>query len=311
MGRGKKVQKFLRLNRINSDFVKASNDPLIRQLPGFLAKFSEYPNFAVRYDWKTLTDEGFENWSLSLDKGDLVQTNKVLISSILRSIEAFQFVSVWRMADLMAASINSINNNYLVSAAATSRSAIELAARYIYAAHELNNYMQLIPWEKINSHPIALEYLENPQDTKNVKRFEHYVDQLMWGARLEEALDVNPSLSQKNILTIIDKFDDRLGDGNMGHKIRPHYDLLSEAAHPNCLGFMRFCQSETHMADERWKLLEMRENADGGDAEMLRSETMWALAFSACHSVRCFHIFAAISENAVSHLGAVLPLESS
>ena len=78
MRKGNKVQKLIRLNRKNADFAKGTDDPLTRELPSLLAKFSEFPTSISRYDWKTLSDVGFENWCSSLSQEELIQINRTL-----------------------------------------------------------------------------------------------------------------------------------------------------------------------------------------------------------------------------------------
>ena len=225
----------------------------------------------MKYDWKTLSDDGFENWCNSLSQEELIQTNRVIISYLLRSVEAFQFVSVWRMTDLISSTVNALNNDLLISCAVTGRSAVELTSRYLHSVHVLDKYFSEIPWDKIDTHVLELGYLENFEDPKSNKLIEHEIDRLMWGSRLEEVKEFNPELEQKNILTIIEKIDKTFRNGNEQFEIMPHYKVLSEAAHPNVLGFTRFQHNQSVAIDEKWVSLDMRERADGGDASVLRS----------------------------------------
>jgi hypothetical protein len=307
MNKGSKVQKLIRLNKKNTNFAKTSTDPLIRELPRFLKKFSEFPTRNLNYEWKTLSDDGFVNWVNSLNKTELIEVNRVKTSYLLRSIEAFQFVSVWRMTDLVSSSVNILNNDMLIAGAATSRSAIELASRYIHAAHFFDKYFREIPWEKLDTHLLILGHLENPQDPKSLKMVEHDIDRLMWGSRLDEVLDFNPELEQKNIITLIEKIDKTIDTGNNTDKIMPHYAILSEAAHPNGLGFKRFQKSSGIEIDEKWISIELTENANAEAAELLRSEIMWGLAFSTFHMARCFQIFYEIGNFTFARMGEVLP----
>jgi hypothetical protein len=307
MKKGRKVQRLIRLNSKNNNFVEKLPDPFVRELPRLLKNFSEFPTGNLKYDWKVLDDDGFVSWFKTLKKSELIKTNRVKISYMIRNLEAFQFASVWRMTDLITATVNILNNDTLIAGAATSRSAIELTTRYVHASHFFDKYFRDIPWDKLDTHLLELQFYGNPGDAKSLKLVEHEIDRLMWGSRLEETIDFNPELEQTNILTLIRKIDKTIRADNESSQIMPHYEFLSEAAHPNGLGFKRFQEGNPSNIDDIWISLKLSERASGDAADFLRSEIMWGLAFSAYHIPRCFQIFYKLGEFVQNKMGVVLP----
>jgi hypothetical protein len=162
--------------------------------------------------------------------------NRTLLSHFIRVIEAFQMVSLWRSRDLVASCVVSLNEERLISAATLARSLIELAVTCGDAGSSLSAAFKALPWSAIGDAPFAAVVV--PGENGKEISLEMFIERLMAGTRLNERLVKTPNMSQRNIMTIIQKLDKKLLK-QYEYQVMPHYELLCELALPNTIGFQR------------------------------------------------------------------------
>jgi|SRR5262245_12470393 len=196
--------------------------------------FSHFPILGQEYKWAYLEDSEF-NKQIRLLK-TAKEINFLFLSHITRVIEAFEIISIWRMADLATGAIRSLNNHELISACTLSRAMIELVARYGDVANFLFRYFESAAWDKYETHVIGFQIQKDPSDSNKVEPLEAYVERLIHATRLKEAIKKSEWMQATNIQTIIERLDKRLTRQNAGYSVMSHYEKLCEVAHPNVLG---------------------------------------------------------------------------
>ncbi len=245
--RRKTPVKRFRLNNKISSIASASPDPIVREAIKILEAFECSQVIGSRYVWKYLPDDAFT--AICNKPGMSVRVmNRTLLSHLIRVIEAFQMVSLWRSRDLVGSCVASLNEERLISATTLARSLIELAVRYGDAGDFLSAVFKSFPWSEIGDSLFAP--LVTDQTGKEIN-LEMFIERLMAGTRMKERLVKTPNMSQRNILTIIEKLDKKLLK-QYGYQVMPHYEFLCELAHPNTIGFQRYLSSVTTL-DNSWE----------------------------------------------------------
>jgi hypothetical protein len=145
---------------------QSSADPVVRDVERAIEDFSHFPALGQEYKWLYLEDAEF-NKKIALAKSPK-DINLLFLSHIARVIEAFEIVSIWRMADLATGSIRNLNNHELISACTLSRAMIELVARYGDVANFLFRYFEAVAWDKYETHVIGFQIQMDPSDSKKV-----------------------------------------------------------------------------------------------------------------------------------------------
>lgn len=194
--------------------------------------------------------------------------------------------------------MRSLNNDCLIAAATLARSLVELAVHYGFAANTLRQAFEQFEWQNLKTH--------KKDDKGRQVGLESYVERLMAGTRLKEALQLNPDMEQKNILTIIDKTDKALQEQGLGYLVKPHYEFLCDIAHPNTLGFQRFLTS-IRSADDGWIVRAMEEKGYTDSAVAITRECLWALGFGAATIDSMFGVFQKIIAMFGEKIGPLSP----
>jgi hypothetical protein len=195
--------KRFRLNAKMCSIAAASGDALVRNVPKVLEAFEFSEVTGQRYFWKYLPDDAF---GLICNRpGVSVRTmNRTLWSHLLRVIEAFEMVSIWRARDLVESCVASLNGDRLISAATLGRSLIELAATYGDAANFLRANLENFPWSQMG------EYLLTPElrdENGGPVSMESFIERLMSGTRIKDFLEGTPNMQQRSIITTLEKLD--------------------------------------------------------------------------------------------------------
>jgi hypothetical protein len=221
---------------------------------------------AIRHlHWNYLTDENFEK--LFRAATDPSTSNRLLLSHLLRLAEAYQVISVWRVVEVAAPAVRALNSNEITAACILTRSLLELSAGFALAAPVIEKWFGSMPWDRV--------------DEVFLKEMEEFVTRLIFGSRLGGGED---ALKQTNILTTIQKLDKLLVHrGAPRNLIEDRYAVLSEAAHPNHLGFERFTASLGHDPATSWSFREVGVDAKGDARDHLATNCLWALGLA--HSV--------------------------
>jgi hypothetical protein len=294
------VKRF-RLNDKMSSIVVASPDPIVRDVCKVLEAFEYSEVIGSRYVWKSLPDDAFA--AICEQPGMSVRMmNRTLFSHLLRAIEAFEMVSIWRSRDLVGSCVASLNDERLISAATLARSLIELAVTYGDAGNFLRAAFKSFPWSEIEDALIAPVVRDENGKEINVELF---IERLMFGTRMNERLVETPNLSQRNIMTIIQKLDKKLMQQH-GYQVMPHYELLCELAHPNTIGFQRYLSSVTTLANS-WKNRLMEEESFSERFVHISHECLWALSFGTGSMDGIFGVFQELKQNTIKYIGRPLP----
>jgi len=218
-----------------------SQDPIVRDVQNTLEEYAYSEVVGQKYNWKYLPDEPFQELCRALSKGKTVyEISRVLLSHLLRVIEAFEIVSIWRATELISSSVDCLISDRIVAAAVIIRSLIELTAQYGWAANVVRVNFEKVPWQHLGEQVLVLDCED--QTGKSVG-LESFIERLMGGTRTKSIVEINPNMEPKNILTIIEKADKILTRQGMGYQIMPHYEMLCDMAHPNTLGFRRYLVS--------------------------------------------------------------------
>jgi hypothetical protein len=294
-GRKTPVKRF-RLNDKISATANANRDPIVREVRKVLEAFERSEVTGSRYVWKYLPDDAF---TVICKPGMSVRTmNRTLLSHLIRIIEAFQMVSLWRSRDLVGSCVASLNEERLVSAATLTRSLIELAVTYRDAGDFLTWAFKSFPWSEIGDALVAP--LVTDEHGKEIS-LEIFIERLMRGTRLNEHLAKTPNMRQTNIMTIIEKIDKRYGC-----QVMSHYELLCELAHPSTVGFQRYVSSITTLSNG-WESRLMEEESFSERSVHISFECLWALSFSADSMLNTFGVFDELKHEVLKNIGRALP----
>lgn len=228
-------------------------------LVDYQTAFARYRNF----DWKLLYDEQFRemaaNTSFTRGLG-----NQLMLSHFVRMAEAYQIVSVWRVTELSAPAVRALNSNEVLSACVLCRSMLETAVSYILGAAFVRKTLLTIPWSKIDRLIFAEE-------------IEREFTKLIFGNR---QVNEDHPLRKTNILTEIRKIDKIAKKGGNSLDVELMYNLLSEACHPNELGFKRFVEASDFDVMNQWHTWSMKSDATGETRNELVVACLWAIAFT-------------------------------
>ena len=300
-----KLTKRFRLNGKICRAASQSSDPLVRAVQKTLKAFEFSQGVGVQYTWKYLTDEAFQRLctQFSTETADPFKINHLVMSHLVRVIEAYEMVSIWRSWELISSCIINLNNDQIISAATLSRSLIELTVSYGEAVNMLRHNFERFAWDKLHTHVLGMDQIDS---TGKHVGLEIFIERLMFGTRLPDRLTVVPGMEQKNILTIIDKMDKKLVKQGHGYTIRPHYDFLSEIVYPNTLGYARFSATAKTL-DSGWIEQLMEEKANSQFSTTIATECLWSLSFSTGSLDGLFGEFQILMKDLKQHLGSILP----
>lgn len=290
----------LNLSKRIREIAEASADPLVKLAPTELIEFGYYKVIGETYEWKYLPDDEFSRMASKLD---VFATNRLLVSHLIRVIEAFEFVSIWRAADLLSGAVQCLNRGCCISASSAARSLLELSTSYLHAQNILRTSFAEFPWDKLKTRVLLLD--EVGADGRRTG-LEIFVERLMAGTRLESVVKSNPDVSQNSILTVIQKIDRGLAKAGAGYAIRPKYDFLCEIAHPNTIGFQRFSKCEVRRPDG-WVTRWMSEHEQGPAEQIVVEHCLWAMSFGAGTMNRSFAEFQKMKRGIGDKFGRPLP----
>lgn len=261
------------------------------QVTGLMAHFQRLftAKFALRWDF--LTDEDFTR-AIQADPRPS-RANRLLLSHLLRLAEAYQVLSVWRVVELAAPAVRALNANEVTAACVLSRALLEVTASFALAVPRVEKWFVALPWDRVDEAFLDAEEMEQ------------FLTRLVFGSRLGEGIDV---LKQVNIITQLEKLDkyaERLG--HHPKLVQERYATLSEAAHPNFLGFERFTSGMTKEAGDGWSTRHTSFGAKGAASDHLVRTCVWALAFA--HSIMIANVprIDEAKKAYLSALGAPLP----
>jgi hypothetical protein len=229
-----------------------------------IAEFQKRFSVVRQLHWKYLTDE---NFAILAQSNPNAQTfNRLFLSHLIRLAEAYQWMSVWRVTEVAAPAVRALNANEITAACVLTRSLLELTASFALAAPQIGKWFRTLPWERVDEASFVSSEMEL------------FITKLVFGSRLRDGDD---PLKQTNILTLINKLDKLAVQlGHQPQMVAERYAVLSEAAHPNHLGFERFMGVTNHDAATGWSTRELRVAEIGAARDHLAKDCLWALAFS-------------------------------
>jgi len=231
------------------------------------------------------------------------QINRLFFSHMLRTLEAYEIVTVWRAEELARNCVNSLNTELTIPAAVSARSLVELALRYLLAARNTRHYLGQVPWDQFQTGAIVPKI---PIDDKRDEPLEDYIERLLWGSRLRDRVKMFPGLEEQTILKQIDAFDKIAKTVGQPYSVRnDYYEFLCEIAHPNYVGNGRYVEKKSPNGD--WEVYSMSAHARGGDYTYITVKTCGALSISLECATNGFAIFQETKKNIISHIGSILP----
>ncbi len=230
-----------------------------RILADYQSAFSSYRKF----HWKLLDDEQFGEMAAAPDF-TLGTGNHLMLSHLVRMAEAYQIVSVWRVTELSAPAVRALNSNEIIAACVLCRSMLETAVSYVLGAAFIRKTLISIPWSEIGN-------------LRFVGEIERDFTKLIFGNRL---VDEDHPLRKTNILTEIKKIEKLAQKGGNLLDVERNYNFLSEACHPNRLGFQRFVAAESFDKGTKWHSWTMQSDAVGDVRNQLVVACLWAIAFT-------------------------------
>jgi hypothetical protein len=259
----KTVRVAYSLNAEMVDLAHSTGDGLTSSVADIIREFQKTLSGRRSFSWRYLKDEHFEELFQSAPVPS--RSNRLLLSHLVRLFEAYQIISIWRVIEVAAPAVRALNSNEITAACVLTRSLLELSASYAEAAPYIEKAFTTMPWESLENSFLGAQELET------------YVTRLVFGTRLGEP---GQPLSQKNILSILQKLDKVLRKKGANYVLEDQYALLSEAAHPNHLGFERFMEMSEFDPKSLWSRREVTIDAKGPPRDLLASACLWALAFS-------------------------------
>jgi hypothetical protein len=296
-------RKRFRLNAKMRLVATHSTDPMVRGAQNALEALEFSEVLGTRYSWKYLPDEKFTELAATLE--DPYKINHLFVSHLARVIEAFEIVSVWRASELVGSCVSSLNNDQLVAAATLSRALLELTIVYGEAVNRLRHHFDTkFPWHQMHSHVIGMDFTD---PTGRKVGLESYIERLMSGTRLSEGVERSRDMQQTNIMSFIERLDKNLAEQSFGYRVKPHYAVLSDLAHPNWLGYQRFL-SGVNALENGWTERLMEERADSERSIYITAECLWALSFSAGSLDGLFGEFQKFMRGLGKRLGRILPI---
>lgn len=253
----------------------------------YQAAFAGYRKF----DWKLLYDEQFLEMASSPEftRG---LGNQLMLSHFVRMAEAYQIVSVWRVTELSGPAVRALNSNEILSACVLCRSMLETAVSYILGAAYVRKSLLTIPWDKINN-------LILPEE------IEREFTKLIFGSR---QVDEGHPLRKTNIVTEIRKIDKIARKRGNPIDVEEMYNLLSEACHPNKLGFQRFVATSDFDEESKWHRWSMKCDAAGETRNELVIACLWAIAFTHWVMIENAHRIDECKSAYLEALGRPLPM---
>jgi hypothetical protein len=293
--------KRFQLNDKMSSIVSASPDPIVRDLLKVLEAFEYAEAIGSRFVWKYLPDDAFNEICNKPDM-NVRMLNRTPFSHLVRIIEAFEMVSIWRSRDLVGSCVVSLNEKRLISAATLARSLIELTVTYGDAANFLQAAFRAFLWSELGN--ALIQPMVTDENGKEIN-LEIFIERLMSGTRMSQQLDKAPHMSQRNIMTVLQKLDKKLLKEH-GYQIKPHYDFLCELAHPNTIGFQRYISSVA-IQDNKWENRVMEEESESLMSFRISHECLWALSFGTGSMSGVFGVFQELKQNVLKNIGRPLP----
>jgi hypothetical protein len=266
-GPSTQVHSLISLNRDMEEICQNGGDAFASRLPSALAKFAQIAVTKRSYEFKLLPAKAFIRISESIFRDSRVTSidynriNNLFFSHLLRTVEAYEIVTLWRAEVLARGCVNCLNAGLAIPAAISSRSLVELAERYLMAANDVDHYSKQVSWAQFGTHVITPKI---PIDDKRDEALENYIERLFWGSRLEERVNSFPGIEERNTLSYIDKLDKISKKRTYGWSIRKdYYDFLCEVAHPNYVGNARYAEKKSLEGD--WEIYSMSAQAQKGD----------------------------------------------
>lgn len=285
---GRSVQAAYSLSAEMLEVARNNADADISNVGTLIAEFQKRFTAMRQLSWKYLTDEDFAELFQAAPQPEI--SNRLLLSHLLRLCEAYQVMSVWRVVEVAAPAVRALNSNEVTAACVLARSLLELTASFALAVPQIEKWFQSLPWERANDSFFGAEEMEQ------------FITKLVFGSRLGDGDD---ALKQTNILTLVQKLDKiALQRGLPQKMVEERYAVLSEAAHPNHLGFERFTTTVTRDTATGWSTREISVEAKGAAREHLVQNCLWALAFA--HFIMLAN-FSRIDEAKKAYLDALGP----
>ena len=267
---------------------RANQDADLSNVGTLIGEFQKRFTAKRSLNWSYLTDENFEKLVRAERKPEAI--NRLLLSHLIRLAEAYQVMSVWRAVEVAAPAVRALNSNEITAACVLTRSLLELAASFALAVPQIEKWFRSLPWESASETLFGAEEMEQ------------FLTKLVFGWRLDGGDD---ALKQTNIVTLIQKLDKLAVQRGLPSKmVEERYAVLSEAAHPNHLGFERFTAAVSHDAGTGWSSRQISVAAKGGARDHLVVNCLWALAFA--HSIMLANV-SRIDEAKKAYLGALGP----
>jgi hypothetical protein len=280
-------------------FIQEMNDPFVAGVQDSLATFAKVTMRDATTKQLALlfiSDESFEKLAARLAEPEKI--NRLTISHVVRTTEAFRASSILRTNEHLRSSVWNINCCQLVAAAPNVRALAEISVQKLEAANQVFHYLKEMNWSRFKESIILLSG-ESGEGSLN-----DYVEKLFFGARRAEHV-FSERLQQTNIMTILQRMNKKL-KAAAGYDFLEKYEYVCELVHPNRAGFEIYV-GEAERVDGYWERYPIAvTSVTGRTAEVLK-HLLWLLAFSAGTMVSVQSVYNEINMLVREKIGFLYP----
>jgi|TARA_B100000315_G_scaffold111375_1_gene102194 hypothetical protein len=145
----KKTATTISIAKLRGDIIKISRESSKLFVVGTeeaIEKFHSLSRFVPHeHEWPSFEDETFKLLIESLEHKTPSNINRIYLGDILEQFKAYNYFMHWRVEELVAPIIRTLNTNEIVASAVLCRALLELAASYFVNAQLTTKMLGYIP----------------------------------------------------------------------------------------------------------------------------------------------------------------------
>ena len=199
------------------------------------------------------------------DPNDVARTMTVAVGD---DCAAYAHMLLWKIHELISATVDSLNSHHLVGAAASARSAVEATISLAMASYRQN---QVFAGTDAKGVPGRLAELSER------------MDKLVWGRK-----GPNKVLEAINVLTLKDQLVAFATDPETQEQLQSVYAELCDVVHPSASGHQLHWQPEVKVGDEGPILVPLRYGQPTMWGVAVGELCLWSIGWASSWSVRAF-----------------------
>jgi hypothetical protein len=254
--------------------VPSARDPFVLSVNESITEInslaSQLPN---RYGWRFRTVDALRAEMMGLTatgEARPFELNRLYWTDALKTCEAYTLMSTWRIIELGGNAVGAISRNERVCAALVGRAVLESVAQYVDAARTITSTIEPILSTNLTANVVVSTDLEN------------YLLKTVYASRIPGTEEF---YWPTNIVTVINRIAKVHGQA----KVKSHYDILCEVAHPNLLGRSVYLMSARPGVREGDEIREM--GLDQGPTSLrVLDSAIWSLAWAIATQVSAVHL---------------------